>query len=507
MLLAVALASSVTFGLFWMFSNDDRVRSTPSLTEDGRGEPIAARGEPLPHPESPVESGAKSGSVSEQGEDRSPVGAKEQVPAPETAEDVDDSAGQLTDADAPSVDKVYLLLGSLHCHLGDSPEDRFFQGFKRQGDGDGAWADAPAIPGLIYVGVNEQGRHEYDRPLPRGEYLRLVLLPGGVYTRGANEGEPEVTKREQPRHKVFLDPFLIGKQEVTQSQWEAVMDESQLDLFAKAWKEVGNNREDEFKRGVIPYPGVGPAYPAFAVDYTFAVAFCRRAGLNLPSEAQWEYACRAGTETATYNGDLPVTVDRSSPTLDPIAWYRGNALVEYPHGFPVNEGGEILESRLDGPRVRATIASKYPKRLGTHEVGGKKPNAFGLHDMLGNILETCRDVAPGLGFELYQEIEDIVKDQERYVRDKDLGPMPPAWRRALVPRNPYLYGNREQAPAWSPGRAYATRGGSFLDVAGCRSAARGRYVRPQDYWKVLLGLRAAFELPRPDGKSGDLSVK
>ncbi|MBI4568338.1 MAG: formylglycine-generating enzyme family protein [Planctomycetes bacterium] len=406
---------------------------------------------------------------------------------------------------------MFRLLRSLYCHLGDAPDDRFLLGLQRRGESDGGWSDPPAIPGLIYVGVNEQGRHEYDRPLPRGEYLRLVLLPGGVSTRGANQGEPESEAySEQPRHKVYLDPFLIGKYEVTQSQWEAVMDESQLDLFAKAWKVEGNGREeDAFRRGFIPYPGVGPKYPAFTVDYTFAVAFCRRAGLNLPSEAQWEYACRAGTETATYNGDLPATVaaDRSSPTLDPIAWYRGNAFVEYSHGFPVNERGEILEERWDWPNGNEGRATKFPRRLGTHEVGGKKPNGFGLHDMLGNILETCRDIAPALGFDLYQKIEDIVKEEEHRFQFNYGTPAPAPWRRALVPRNPYLYRNQEHAPAWSPGRQSACRGGSFLDVAGCRSAARGGYVRPQYYWKVLLGLRAAFELPRPDGKSGDLSMK
>jgi formylglycine-generating enzyme required for sulfatase activity len=79
-------------------------------------------------------------------------------------------------------------------------------------------------------------------------------------------------------------------------------------------------------------------------------------GYRLPTEAEWEYACRAGTTTATYNGDLTETAGGSlDPNLDPIAWYEGNA------------GGT------------------------THPVAMKQPNALFLYDMLGNVYEWCWD--------------------------------------------------------------------------------------------------------------------
>ena len=100
--------------------------------------------------------------------------------------------------------------------------------------------------------------------------------------------------------------------------------------------------------------------------------------LSLPSEAQWEYACRAGTTTATYAGDLDVLGSHNAPILDPIAWYGGNCGVD----FELANGHDVS----DWPQKQYDA-----KKGGTHPVGGKAPNGWGLHDMLGNVYEWCLD--------------------------------------------------------------------------------------------------------------------
>ena len=100
--------------------------------------------------------------------------------------------------------------------------------------------------------------------------------------------------------------------------------------------------------------------------------------LSLPSEAQWEYACRAGTTEATYAGDLEILGTNNAPVLDRIAWYGGNCGV----GFELENGFDVS----DWPEKQYEFA-----KGGTHPVGQKEPNGWGLYDMLGNVWEWCAD--------------------------------------------------------------------------------------------------------------------
>ncbi len=100
--------------------------------------------------------------------------------------------------------------------------------------------------------------------------------------------------------------------------------------------------------------------------------------LMLPSEAQWEYACRAGTDTALHTGPIEILGEFNAPALDPIAWYGGNSGVDF--------------DLANGDDNSGWPEKQYPhERAGTRPVRLRRPNQWGLHDMLGNVWEWCTD--------------------------------------------------------------------------------------------------------------------
>ena len=156
--------------------------------------------------------------------------------------------------------------------------------------------------------------------------MELVLIPAGEFMMGSENG----FSYEKPVHKVRItQAFYVGKYEVTQAQYEAIAEEN----------------PSRFK---------GPANPVHSVSWNECAAFCKtlsdRAGVAvvLPTEAQWEYASRAGTRTRFSFGD-------SESQLRDYAWYSDNS------------GGK------------------------THPAGQKRPNPWGLYDMHGNVWEWCVD--------------------------------------------------------------------------------------------------------------------
>lgn len=147
------------------------------------------------------------------------------------------------------------------------------------------------------------------------DQMRYVWIPPGVFLAGCSTGDTECLEDEYPQREITLTRgFWLAETEVTQAAYDRLVDYN-------------------------PSFFVGPALPVENLTWDEANAYCRRIGGRLPSEWEWEYAARAGSDTARYG------------KLDDIAWHYGNS------GFS------------------------------THPVKQKLPNAFGLYDMLGNVVE------------------------------------------------------------------------------------------------------------------------
>jgi formylglycine-generating enzyme required for sulfatase activity len=195
----------------------------------------------------------------------------------------------------------------------------------------------------------------------KGVGQRLRWIPPGRFLMGSPPEEAGRNDHEGPQQMVRIsEGFWLFDTPCTQALWEAVMGEN-------------------------PSRFRSPTRPVGRVRWNDCQAFAERLNgqleglvLSLPSEAQWEYACRAGTTGATYAGDLEILGECNAPLLDEIAWYGGNCGV----GYELTEGYDI--SSLEEKQYDSKIG-------GTHPVGGKAPNGWGLYDMLGNVWEWCLD--------------------------------------------------------------------------------------------------------------------
>ena len=193
----------------------------------------------------------------------------------------------------------------------------------------------------------EQGKAEYfTEDLGSGITMDMVAIPGGTFMMGSPESEKSSQDNERPQHQVTVPAFYMGKFQVTQEQWKAV---AELPQIARELKPDPS----KFK---------GDKLPVEKVTWYDAVEFCARLSkatgkeYRLPSEAEWEYARRAGTTTPFHFG-ATITSD--------LANYDGN------YTFAKEAKGEY--------RGKTTPVGSFP------------PNGFGLYDMHGNVSEWCGD--------------------------------------------------------------------------------------------------------------------
>ena len=193
--------------------------------------------------------------------------------------------------------------------------------------------------------------------------LAYVWIPPGEFQMGCSEGDGKCHSRETPRHRVRISRgFWIGKTQVTVAAYRK---------FSEATRR-GMPKEPVF-RGRALNPGwAEPQQPIVNVTWDEATEYCEWAGGRLPSEAEWEYAARAGSQFSSY-GDLAG-----------IAWFADNA------------GRVGLDStRVWNEQVQEDFDT-YCEILeqaghGPHSVGGKQANAWGLNDVLGNVWEWVND--------------------------------------------------------------------------------------------------------------------
>ncbi len=197
-----------------------------------------------------------------------------------------------------------------------------------------------------FIKYNQGTAQYFTEDLGNGIELDMIQIPAGSFTMGAPETEEGSEDSERPQHQVTVPSFFMGKYQVTQAQWKAVANLPQVERELKP-------EPSRFK---------GDNRPVETVSWYEAVEFCARLSFHtgreyrLPSEAEWEYACRAGTTTPFHFGETITTG---------LANYDGSSYGNGPKG---KNRGETTP-------------------VGSFGVA----NGFGLYDMHGNVWEWCLD--------------------------------------------------------------------------------------------------------------------
>jgi formylglycine-generating enzyme required for sulfatase activity len=306
-----------------------------------------------------------------------------------------------------------------------------------------AWLPKPVIEIPEATAADAAGMQRYTEKIPGTEMkFDMLPIPGGKFLMGSPKGEKGHKADEGPQHEVAIDPFWMESHEVTWDEYE--LWGLGLDRQRRELNKIATTERDKVVDAVAiptkPYAdmtfGMGKeGYPAVCMTQFAAKVYCKwlsaKTGryYRLPTEAEWEYACRAGKQTAYSFGD-------DEAKLKDYAWFTDNSDDKY------------------------------------HKVATKKPNAWGLYDMQGNVSEWVVD----------QYVAGFYKKFEGQVTENPLSP-----------------------PTTEFGRV--VRGGSWDDDAQrCRAAARRFSVKdwkkqdpqiPQSIWYLTDANFVGFRVVRP----------
>jgi len=234
--------------------------------------------------------------------------------------------------------------------------------------------------------TKESEMNGYSSTIPEsGSPYHMAAVPAGSFTMGSTKKESKHKPHEGPVREVRIDPFWIGKYEVSWNEYEKFMIDGgrRNKNGSKKFPDPNDKDIDLISRPTKPYVemtfGMGKdGYPAISMTQHAALQYCKWLSIQtghfyrLPTEAEWEYACRAGTKTAYSFGD-------SAKDLNDYGWFIDNADFQY------------------------------------QKIGKKKPNPWGIHDMHGNVAEWTMDI-------FSKEGHDPNSLDNPWIRGRDLYP-------------------------------------------------------------------------------------
>ena len=227
----------------------------------------------------------------------------------------------------------------------------------------------------VYLDIRLEKMPEIAQEIENSIGMKLILIYPDSFMMGSPEAEKERDADELLHRVTITRPFYIGQTEVTQKQWKKVMGENPSFFW-----------------------NCGSDCPVENVAYETSLLFIDKLNkleetdsYRLPTEAEWEFSCRAGTQTQLYSGIMTVNAKGNSPELDEVGWYINNNCVEYATRWPSNDYECISR--------------------GTHPVALKKPNAWNLFDMHGNVYEWCMDIYHKDAYQKHAEKDPIYMEE------------------------------------------------------------------------------------------------
>jgi sulfatase modifying factor 1 len=267
--------------------------------------------------------------------------------------------------------------------------------------------------------------------------FRMLAIPGGKFKMGSPVDEPFRRENEGPAKEVEISPFFMAEVEMTWDEYLAFFAQTST---GRKFSETDEGTKDEKVSETDAISGATPPYgqpdqgwgmgqrPAISFSYHAAETYCRWLSLvtgktyRLPTEAEWEYACRAGTETPYFFPGDPDKFEK--------------------------RGLKAKLSKNDTAVINSYVIYKTNSQARTQLPGRVKPNPFGLKNMLGNVAEFCSDWYQPDAYALYEE--EMVQD----------------------PQGP------------ESGEEHVVRGGSFMDMPGTLRSATRDYTRTEAWLKT-----------------------